>query len=240
MNLMAKAMGLRVGNPLRKLVLIKLADNANDKGECWPSYQHIADQCEIGRSTVKNHIRALEDMGMIRRQFRRSGDLNQSNLFYLTLDNPVPRYEENSGAAGDLGQQVPEGVGQEMTEGGAAGARGGRAGDDPITSHSLEPVNEPKETPVVSTPSSGKYSFEGNVIKLNHNDFNSWLNLYPNIDLRYELQKLDIEFTHDKPAKWFITASQKLSYQNKQATGRPKAQINQPHWNSKESWEDVI
>ncbi|ECG5516286.1 helix-turn-helix domain-containing protein, partial [Salmonella enterica subsp. enterica] len=43
MNLMAKAMSIKVGNPLRKLVLIKLADNANDEGECWPSYQHIAD-----------------------------------------------------------------------------------------------------------------------------------------------------------------------------------------------------
>lgn len=32
MSLMAKAMSIRVGNPLRKLVLIKLADNANDKG----------------------------------------------------------------------------------------------------------------------------------------------------------------------------------------------------------------
>jgi len=63
MELMVKAMKLKVGNPLRKLVLLKLADNANDQGECWPSYQHIADQCEIGRSTVKGHVRALEEMG---------------------------------------------------------------------------------------------------------------------------------------------------------------------------------
>lgn len=38
MELMVKAMKIRVGNPLRKLVLIKLADNASDQGECWPSY----------------------------------------------------------------------------------------------------------------------------------------------------------------------------------------------------------
>lgn len=36
MELMVKAMKIRVGNPLRKLVLIKLADNASDQGECWP------------------------------------------------------------------------------------------------------------------------------------------------------------------------------------------------------------
>ena len=50
MELMVKAMKVKVGNPLRKLVLLKLADNASDHGECWPSYQHIADQCEISES----------------------------------------------------------------------------------------------------------------------------------------------------------------------------------------------
>lgn len=246
---MAKAMGIKVGNPLRKLVLIKLADNANDKGECWPSYQHIADQCEIGRSTVKNHIRSLEDMGMLRREFRRNGDLNQSNLFYLTLDNPIKRPTENSRASDDLGQDMTEGVGQQMTGGGAADDRGGGAADDPITSHSFEPVIEPKElTPVADAPPDNptelsRYAFEGNIVKLNPEDFQRWADLYSSIDLVYELQKLDIEFTHDKPKNWFITASQKISYQNKQAVSRgikPGSVQQTPHWNSPEGWKDFI
>ncbi|MEW0167402.1 helix-turn-helix domain-containing protein [Escherichia coli] len=115
MNLMAKAMNIKVGNPLRKLVLIKLADNANDNGECWPSYQHVADQCEVSRSTVKSHIRALEEMGLLKREFRRKGELNQSNVFYLTLDN-AQQIKPESGGAGDAHR----------------------------TYHSFEPVNEPK------------------------------------------------------------------------------------------------
>ncbi|MCU5775093.1 hypothetical protein N5923_23455 [Erwiniaceae bacterium BAC15a-03b] len=71
---------------------------------------------------------------------------------------------------------------------------------------------------------AGRYAFEGNIVRLNHKDYESWKNLYPNIDLNYELQKLDIEFTHDKPKNWFITASQKLSYQNKQSANRQPAQ----------------
>ncbi|EAQ5174955.1 helix-turn-helix domain-containing protein [Salmonella enterica subsp. enterica serovar Teko] len=122
MNLMAKAMSIKVGNPLRKLVLIKLADNANDEGECWPSYQHIADQCEVSRSTVKSHIRALEDMGLLKREFRRKGELNQSNVFYLTLDNAQQTAPESGGAGADLG---------------------GGAGAAPRTYHSFEPVKEP-------------------------------------------------------------------------------------------------
>ncbi|EKF7614469.1 helix-turn-helix domain-containing protein [Salmonella enterica subsp. enterica serovar Idikan] len=131
MNLMAKAMSIKVGNPLRKLVLIKLADNANDEGECWPSYQHIADQCEVSRSTVKSHIRALEDMGLLKREFRRKGELNQSNVFYLTLDNAQQIPPESGGAGADLG--------------GAGADLGCGAGAAPRTYHSFEPVKEPLE-----------------------------------------------------------------------------------------------
>lgn len=133
MQLMVKAMSISVGNPLRKLVLLKLADNASDSGECWPSYQHIADQCEIARSTVKSHIRELEKAGLLRREFRKDGDLNKSNVFHLTLsgaaDNPV-------------GRQMPEG-GAADNPPRAADNPGGGAADNPITSHSFEPVKEP-------------------------------------------------------------------------------------------------
>ena len=137
MELMVKAMKTKVGNPLRKLVLIKLADNANDVGECWPSYQHIADQCEIGRSTVKVHIRELEKCGLLRREFRRKGELNQSNLFHLSLNS-------GSGAA------LP----------GAGDNPGGGAGDAPRTSHSFEPVKEPVKEPVAKAPSRKKSKAE--------------------------------------------------------------------------------
>ncbi|EOM3851992.1 helix-turn-helix domain-containing protein [Escherichia coli O140:H32] len=151
MNLMAKAMNIKVGNPLRKLVLIKLADNANDNGECWPSYQHVADQCEVSRSTVKSHIRALEEMGLLKREFRRKGELNQSNVFYLTLDNAQQIQPESGGAGADRGGAGADrgGAGADRggagaDRGGAGAALGGGAGADPRTYHSFEPVNEPK------------------------------------------------------------------------------------------------
>ncbi|HIA1073979.1 TPA: helix-turn-helix domain-containing protein [Salmonella enterica subsp. enterica serovar Muenchen] len=144
MNLMAKAMNIKVGNPLRKLVLIKLADNANDNGECWPSYQHVADQCEVSRSTVKSHIRALEEMGLLKREFRRKGELNQSNVFYLTLDNAQQIQPESGGAGAARGGAGAARGGAGAARGGAGAARGGGAGAAPRTYHSFEPVNEPK------------------------------------------------------------------------------------------------
>ncbi|OAC27793.1 replication protein from phage [Escherichia coli] len=86
MELMVKAMKIRVGNPLRKLVLIKLADNASDQGECWPSYQHIADQCEISKRSVMNHIAALCDSGLVKKVTRKGEKGNSSNIYLLHLD----------------------------------------------------------------------------------------------------------------------------------------------------------
>ncbi len=130
MELMVKAMKIKVGNPLRKLVLIKLADNASDQGECWPSYQHIADQCEIDRSTVRKHIKQLEAQGLLRIENREGPKGNSTNLYFLTLNgvgrNSTPVGPESTG----VGPQPTGGVGPESTR----------------TSHSSEPVKEPKPT----------------------------------------------------------------------------------------------
>ncbi|ARS51522.1 helix-turn-helix domain-containing protein [Kushneria konosiri] len=86
MLLMVKAFGINVGNASRKLVLLKLADNANDKGECWPSYQHIADQCEVSRRTAMNHIEALCAAGLVSKVSRKGPKGNASNTYLLNLD----------------------------------------------------------------------------------------------------------------------------------------------------------
>lgn len=137
---MAKAMSIKVGNHLRKLVLIKLADNANDKGECWPSYQHVADQCECSKSAVKGHINSLIDMGLVLKENRlgvNNGKGNTSNLYYLMLDNPVSSESIGGRAPKNTPPMAPENppVVSDATPPGAA--------DGTRISHPLEPVNEP-------------------------------------------------------------------------------------------------
>ena len=114
LNLIVEAFKAKTGSPLRKLILIKLADHANDDGMCWPSYQHIADQCEVSRTTVKNHIRELEKDGYLIREFRKDGKMNHSNMFHLTISK--------GGANKVVGQEMPEGGAGDALGGGAAGA----------------------------------------------------------------------------------------------------------------------
>ncbi|EOD8908743.1 MULTISPECIES: helix-turn-helix domain-containing protein [Klebsiella/Raoultella group] len=136
MTLMAKAMAIKTGNPIRKLVLIKLADNANDSGECWPSYKHIADHCECSKSAVRDHIDALISMGLLVKENRpgvKNGKGNASNLYCMKLDNPMPPKSiapmpsESTGMPSESIAPMPCG-----------GTR---------TSHSFEPVKEPIDPP---------------------------------------------------------------------------------------------
>jgi len=75
----------KVGNSARKLVLIKLADNANDDGYCFPSYVNIATHCEMSRRSVINHIKKLEDDGFLEKDARFTKTGNTSNSYKLTF-----------------------------------------------------------------------------------------------------------------------------------------------------------
>lgn len=47
------------------LVLLALADIADDDGECWPSIAHLASKCRVSSRTVQRCIRALEQIGEV-------------------------------------------------------------------------------------------------------------------------------------------------------------------------------
>lgn len=124
-------MNCKVGNPARKLVLLKLADNANDDGICFPSYQYIADKCEMTRRSAISHIECLIKMGLVSKKERKNKDGSISNLYFLHLEQGSENFA--------LG-------GENISLGSEKFALGGSEKFAPITSHSLEPVNEPKKT----------------------------------------------------------------------------------------------
>ncbi|WP_394230172.1 helix-turn-helix domain-containing protein [Shewanella colwelliana] len=143
MELMVKAMKAKVGNPLRKLVLIKLADNASDSGECWPSYQHIAEQCEISRRSVMNHVKNLEKEGFLRREFRKGEKGNSTNIFHLNLASFNTVRPSAADSLGGERDSLPS----------AGDSLPPSESPAPRTSHSLEPVNEPlKDIPKSRKP----------------------------------------------------------------------------------------
>ena len=57
-----------VGPAVRRLVLLALADSANDAGVCWPSIATLAAKAGCSHSSAEDAIRALTADGLIRRQ----------------------------------------------------------------------------------------------------------------------------------------------------------------------------
>ncbi|TKE90496.1 helix-turn-helix domain-containing protein [Vibrio sp. F12] len=77
---------LKTGSPISKLVLLKLADNADARGVCFPSFNYLAQYCEVSVRTVKRHVNELEKQGFVKRikRFDDSGR-QRSNIYQLRL-----------------------------------------------------------------------------------------------------------------------------------------------------------
>lgn len=129
---MAMAMKIKTGNPLRKLVLLKLADNANDQGECWPSIPYLAATCEMAERSVQNHIKWLHEHGFLwveRRKSKNGG--HQSNIYHLTLERRLrsPLEEDENDEPPSAENQGKNGAAQGA---GSAGANGASLSEVPV------------------------------------------------------------------------------------------------------------
>ena len=70
-----------------KLVLMALADHADEDGICWPGNAHIARKCNLSQRSVQRHVKNLIDNGYMtaHRRFRNTGG-QTSNRYALNVD----------------------------------------------------------------------------------------------------------------------------------------------------------
>lgn len=72
----------------KRLVLLSLADNANDQGYCWPSIDSIAQRCRMTRRYIINILQELEAEGHIKiiHRFDNEKNVNKSNLYRVLTE----------------------------------------------------------------------------------------------------------------------------------------------------------
>ena len=103
----ALAMRQKGLKPATKIVLYWLADHHNgETGRCFPSLARLSDVCELSKRSVQDHLKALEEAGLITiaQNFREDGQ-QTANSFVLHL-------------VGDEGwQNLPAGVAESAREG---------------------------------------------------------------------------------------------------------------------------
>lgn len=228
MMLMVKAMQIKVGNPLRKLVLLKLADNASDQGECWPSYQYIADQCEISKRSVMSHIDDLCQSGLLKKVFRKGPKGNSTNIYILTL----PSAGDSLPSAGD--------------------SLGGSAGAAPRISHSFEPVNEPNSLSgregFMSEAAKRRIGISpGGEIPLPpmFKPSEEHIAMAREKGVSIETELLNFKDYHTARGTMLLDWNSAFRVWIRNArvnplTRKKRSEPETPHWNSREGWEDFL
>ena len=67
------------------LVLLALADAANDDGVCWPSQAEIGRKARLKDRAVRNQIRSLEAMGLVSVSSRSTSQGRKTNVYRLNV-----------------------------------------------------------------------------------------------------------------------------------------------------------
>ena len=90
LDLITAAFKTKTGSSSRKLILIMMADRADDSELCDVSYQQLADMCEMSRRSVIDHVAALQEAGLLTILQRDSNSTwLRPNFYRLTLSTPT-------------------------------------------------------------------------------------------------------------------------------------------------------
>jgi hypothetical protein len=89
---LAWAKSQRVGSPTGKILLMCLADYADDEWKCWPSQKTISQEAEVSERATREWLEKLEAAGFISRTRRTRKDGSRtSDLIHLNVGNrPEP------------------------------------------------------------------------------------------------------------------------------------------------------
>lgn len=117
--------------PTVKLVLLALADTANDDGTCWPGVRYLIQKSGLSERTVRTALASLQEFGCLKSEMRFRHDGSQTSNLYVLVSVPTGAVVAPAGAA-----DAPPGA----TD----------APQEPIR----EPVIEPSSPPVASLRSA--------------------------------------------------------------------------------------
>jgi hypothetical protein len=137
----AWAMSQKVGSPTGKILLLCLANYADDEWKCWPSQSTISEETEVSERATRDWLEKLEAAGFISRSRRTRKDGSRtSDMIHLNVGNrPEPgRKSLPAKSAGRPGTT-------------SRGTRHQLPGNEP----SLEPLVESSSLPSGAAPNAG-------------------------------------------------------------------------------------
>lgn len=213
----------------QKLLLLALADRADEHHCCYPSIQRLSNDTGLDRKTICRQINQMIADGLIIDTGERKGATKQVKVLRLNITEEEYQKRDDkqyqNGNSTEIGNDPKNGTLNSTKNGTLKDPKNG------TQNLSVEPNIESKDlntqNPIEkNTIKISRYAFEGEVIRLNQKDFEQWASIFSDIDLLHELKRFDVEFSKEKPKNWFSALSAKLNYQNE--TARKRKQQRQP------------
>ena len=99
-------------SPAQKLVLLALANYADERGKCWPSIRTVSERTCLARRTVSRSLETLGKAGLVKSVTRSRDDGSQSsNVYHLPIKKG--RQPDTGGCHSAMGvceSDIPRGV----------------------------------------------------------------------------------------------------------------------------------
>lgn len=143
-SLLGWAYRQKTGSATTKSVFIKLVDNANDGGYCFPAVKTIAAHLEMHPTTVREHIAKLAELGLLRVLHRTSEGVNLSNHYQLEIEATSSLGEIDLPPRGIRPEPIPPSV---QDVGGIRPGRRGVSVQDVTEPLALNPQEKPQGEP---------------------------------------------------------------------------------------------
>ncbi|MDH2389414.1 helix-turn-helix domain-containing protein [Streptomyces sp. HNM0663] len=107
---MAWAFKQKIPNPGAKLVLLALCDFADESWSCFPGQETLSTKTSQSLSTVRRHLKWLEQQGYMSRSPRFVEGRRTSNRYVLRTPRPVgpPPHPQDPGGPGDAAEQADD------------------------------------------------------------------------------------------------------------------------------------
>jgi hypothetical protein len=216
------------------LVLLAIADAANEDGLAWPSVQTLADKTRCSVSTVRRHIRAIEAAGWLTTDVR----IGTSNVYQLAVSRLLNPGQSDRGGSVNLTDDptqsdTPVNLTPRSRATGGVGHSYDRGGRSTVTDRT---VSEPSVNRVRSTPGQSdtptvkrtRTSAHTQPADWQPNDAHRTLATSRGIDVDLEAEKFSAyNEAHDRRmANWDAAFRQWLLHARPAQTGRPLMAVN--------------
>ncbi len=219
----AWAVRQKAGNPGAKLVLLVIANYADENGECWPSIERLAEETEQGESTIRRHLAGLKSAGLLawERQRRSDGSLSV-NRYSLPLDlsTTTARFEHHH-----------------RSNRAAPALKTDAHHRSPVSAQE-EPSLEPSSIPAHAQPDAQRDAqMRMRTSRTAHDDdFETWWKSYPRRVDKGRARKAYATAAKKAPVEQLLAAA--INYAASRAGQDPKFTKHPTTWLNAESWLD--